>query len=425
MTMTAAEKIKLQAQLVETEASHREAQNELREMRENMERMEEERAEMMAEVEAQIERALASMAIDVDVDAQSDYSAFSGRPSSRTSSRAYASRRNSDAGVKTRLPSIGTESTLAESYTERDIQDETSINAGIRQNGTIDEEEEEPVSPTKKKRFSASFEESPQDNMTAMDEGISQKSDNIAKKVQEIQAKLDAALAKDAHSNVEAWKNQVESQGSDIEDDTIHSRPRHKKKPKSSSGLSSKSSTSARRRKRSETQSSSQTGRSIPARRSEDVAPSSPPLTPRNIPIIPSEVDIPGSLAVDAHHTAPSTSSRRQSMFLAKASSPTTPSMDDSDTEFQSAYSRSSRGSDGSVRSRSSRRWSSDADGEESAPSINHLSPEHVNVASSKRSPPDFPNKARNRLSSTATAIFSHAQPSPTYSVATVLAQDP
>jgi EEF1A N-terminal glycine/lysine methyltransferase len=35
-------------------------------MRETMERMEEERAEMVTEVEAQIERALASMAVDVE-----------------------------------------------------------------------------------------------------------------------------------------------------------------------------------------------------------------------------------------------------------------------------------------------------------------------------------------------------------------------
>lgn len=160
-----------------------------------MERMEEERAEMMAEVEAQIERALASMAVDVDVDSQySDYSRPS-RPSSRTSSHASQafpkSRRGSDA-TKTRLSSVGTESTLAESYQEHDIQDERSINGvGPRETGTIEEEDEEPVSPTKKKRFSATVqEESHQDNMEAMDEGISSKSDKIAQKVLQIQQKV-------------------------------------------------------------------------------------------------------------------------------------------------------------------------------------------------------------------------------------------
>jgi EEF1A N-terminal glycine/lysine methyltransferase len=159
-------------------------------MRENMDRMEEERAEMMAEVEAQIERALASMAVDVD--AESDYSDYSrpSRPSSRTSSHTFPrSRRASDAG-KSRLPSIGTESTLAESYLERDIQDESLISMVGRETGTINEEDEEPLSPTKKKRFSASHEESQQDNMVAMDEGISQKSDKIAKKVLQIQQKV-------------------------------------------------------------------------------------------------------------------------------------------------------------------------------------------------------------------------------------------
>lgn len=162
---------------------------ELAQMRENMERMEEERAEMMAEVEAQIERALASMAVDVDVDSEySDYSRPS-RPSSRTSSHAFPrSRRASDAGK--RLPSIGTESTLAESYNERDLNDDNIIGTVARETGTIDEEDEEPISPTKKKRFSATEGESLQDGMTAVDEGISQKSDKIAQKVLQIQQKV-------------------------------------------------------------------------------------------------------------------------------------------------------------------------------------------------------------------------------------------
>lgn len=163
---------------------------ELAQMRENMERMEEERAEMMAEVEAQIERALASMAVDVDVDSEySDYSRPS-RPSSRTSSHAFPrSRRASDAG-KSRLPSIGTESTLAESYNERDLNDDNLMGTVSRETGTIDEEDEEPISPAKKKRFSATQDESLQDGMTAVDEGISQKSDKIAQKVLQIQQKV-------------------------------------------------------------------------------------------------------------------------------------------------------------------------------------------------------------------------------------------
>ena len=58
--------------------AHRQALQELEQMRQNMEKMEEERAEMIAEVEAQIERALAHMAVDVE---DSDYGGS--RPSSR------------------------------------------------------------------------------------------------------------------------------------------------------------------------------------------------------------------------------------------------------------------------------------------------------------------------------------------------------
>ena len=58
------------AELKETEEAHNKALRELEEMRNTMEKMEEERAEMIAEVEAQIERALAHMAVDAE---DSDY----------------------------------------------------------------------------------------------------------------------------------------------------------------------------------------------------------------------------------------------------------------------------------------------------------------------------------------------------------------
>ena len=83
-------------------------------MKEAMDKMEEERADMIAEVEAQIERALAHMAVDVD---ESDYG--SSRPSSRLSSRSAPSgtlRRRPSDGMPRPLRSFSTESTLAESY---------------------------------------------------------------------------------------------------------------------------------------------------------------------------------------------------------------------------------------------------------------------------------------------------------------------
>lgn len=189
--------------LVDTERAHKDALMELERMRETMQRMEEERADMVAEVEAQIERALASMAVDVD---ESDYGGeLSSRPSSRMSAppSGTRSRRASDA-VKSgshenngsRLRSFGTESTLAEAY-ERGMDDTLVANKSERETDTIAEEEEAPVSPTMKKRFSATQSEAVQDGMMAVDEGISERSDKIAQKVLQIQQKVSGYMMGD------------------------------------------------------------------------------------------------------------------------------------------------------------------------------------------------------------------------------------
>ena len=68
VTMTAQEKAKLATQLADTEGAHRAAVEELDRMKTMMEKMEEERAFMVAEVEAQIERALASMMLGAESD---------------------------------------------------------------------------------------------------------------------------------------------------------------------------------------------------------------------------------------------------------------------------------------------------------------------------------------------------------------------
>lgn len=157
-------------------------------MKEMMDKMEQERAEEAAEVEAQIERALASMA---GISNESDYD--SSRPNSRLSSISgpSRSRRASDATTKTQLRSIGTESTLAEPYGEID-DEELPASKSERETGTIEEadEEETSMTPSRKKRFSASEVDMPQDGMEAVDEGISQKSDKIAQKVLEIEQKV-------------------------------------------------------------------------------------------------------------------------------------------------------------------------------------------------------------------------------------------
>lgn len=165
---------------------------ELEAMRNQMERMEEERAEMIAEVEAQIERALVHMAVDVDVD-ESDYGGS--RPSSRLSTRSAPSTSGGyrfPGDVRTRpLRSFSTESTLAESFAHGDDLIKTE-----RVTGTVMEEEEESESDErskgmdKKKRFSASVDIEQLDGMKAVDEGISQKSDKIAQKVLQIQRKV-------------------------------------------------------------------------------------------------------------------------------------------------------------------------------------------------------------------------------------------
>lgn len=169
--------------------AHKDAMSELETMKETMDRMEQERTEMIAEVEAQIERALLSMAVGVE---ESDYG--SSRPDSRPSSRLSSfstprSRRTSDAGKTRHLRSFGTESTLAESYDEDSVEPVEKIE---RKTGTIkeDDEDEPPLSPARKKRFSATEVDVPQDGMNAVDEGISQKSDKIAQKVLEIQQKV-------------------------------------------------------------------------------------------------------------------------------------------------------------------------------------------------------------------------------------------
>lgn len=175
-------------ELRDTEGAHKDAMSELEKMRETMEKMEQERAEMVAEVEAQIERALASMAFGVE---DSEYS--SSRPHSRLSNASQGasgtrSRRASDSSRSRPFPSLNTESTLAEMDETGDM-DETITNPISRETTTIAEDDETEVLPAKTKRFSASDLENPID-MAAVDEGISQKSDKIAQKVFEIQQKV-------------------------------------------------------------------------------------------------------------------------------------------------------------------------------------------------------------------------------------------
>ena len=185
------------SELKETESAHRDALVELQKMHDTMDNMEQERAEMVAEVEAQIEKALASMAVDID---DSDEDDSDSRPASRISSssigrhsrpnsRTSRSRRTSDTRMRKQLRSFGTESTLVETY--ETMRDEAQGKLDLAKDEVIEEEDEAPQSPTNKNRFSASG-DGQQDGMTAVDEGISERSDRIAAKVLQIQQKVES-----------------------------------------------------------------------------------------------------------------------------------------------------------------------------------------------------------------------------------------
>ena len=186
------------SELKDTEVAHREALVELQKMRDTMDTMEQERADMVAEVEAQIEKALASMAVDIEDSDEDDDSRPSSRMSSssighisRPNSRASRSRRTSDAGMRKQLRSFGTESTLVETY--ETMREEAQGKLDLAKEEVIEEEDEGAQSPTKKNRFSASGGDG-QDGMTAVDEGISERSDRIAAKVLQIQQKVESLI---------------------------------------------------------------------------------------------------------------------------------------------------------------------------------------------------------------------------------------
>lgn len=160
-------------------------------MKDTMERMEQERAEMIAEVEAQIERALASMAVDMD---DSDYG--NSRPSSRLSSRSAPSTLRRSGSRARPLRSFSTESTLTDLYAAGLNRDEGT--AKTHRTTTVEEVEEpteEADSAKRRKRFSATQLDAPQDGMNAVDEGISQRSDTIAQKVLDIQRKVRCSVS--------------------------------------------------------------------------------------------------------------------------------------------------------------------------------------------------------------------------------------
>ncbi|KAH7883590.1 DENN domain-containing protein [Phlebopus sp. FC_14] len=439
VTFTAAEKAKLQTRLTETEQAHKDALIELERMRETMERMEQERAEMVAEVEAQIERALASMAVDID---ESDYGGeLSSRPGSRMSASTRSasgmrSRTTSDAikgGTRddgaSRLKSFGTESTLAESY-EQGVDDTLVHGKPDRETDTIMEEEETLASPTRKKRFSATQTEIIQDGMMAVDEGISERSDRIAQK-------LETALASE---RVQDWKNRTAAHRNsssgygtdDRADESSDAAVPVRSRPPRGTKLVNNPPVKAKRRERSDTTSTDQTGSGTITRRSVDTVLSS--ATPQRSPTPQREYQASGHYEAVTENNAGDTTPLTESRPLRKVDSgaslsalspdaptttPTTPALtpamtattDDSDTDFQSAYSTSPRNSYGSFESRKLKKATC-SDSDSGTSTDQHVEERHV--AQYTKTP-----VSRERLSSMASAIL-QPQPSPTLSDDTV-----
>ncbi|KAH9937703.1 AEX-3 domain-containing protein [Fomitopsis serialis] len=337
ITLTAVEKSKLQNQLRDTEDAHTKALTELQQMQQAMEKMEEERAEMIAEVEAQIERALANMAVDVDVD-DSEYGGS--RPNSRMSSRSAPS--GYPAYSRSRgLRSFGTDSTLAESFDDDVLEPESHHRFATEPLAEVEEEEEE---DPKKKRFSKMDHRQGQDGMSAVDEGISQKSDKIAQKVLEIQRKLESALAADV---------QRRSQESHHSESDMSESTRSRRRP-------SKAARSYGQQSRSSSKRNFTSPPPRAALRAEPQPVSREKKPEASEPKISSERDTTKqTLELPTLRTSSSTvSNATVSTTPRSAITPTTPSLsiggtsvttDDEDTDFQSAYSSSPRVSYGSL----------------------------------------------------------------------------
>ncbi|KAJ7597034.1 DENN domain-containing protein [Mycena floridula] len=349
--MTAAEKTKLQNRLKATESAHREAQQELDTMRQAMEKMEEDRNAMVAEVEAQIARAISSITLGIEDSEYGGSSRHSSRPSSRLSSYSGTgtrSRRASDAATK-RMRSFGTESTLAEETVEND------------DNSSVDEEE-----AIKKKRFSAADLDTA--DMAAVDAGISANSELMAKKVLEIQQKLESALAADRR--VAKWKRGAQEESD--EEEFSDARPTRPPRPPRNAT-----------RKRSGTASSTQTSTSTTTPAARGSLEGTP--VRRALVIKPEEVIPEPSRGLSPVNATPTTA-------------------EESDTDFQSAYSASPRGSYNSL---------------SSTEDVQGYNSEDEAILNRRGLPEDF-GKHRKRLISTAT-LREQSEPSPTMSESTVI----
>jgi hypothetical protein len=338
-------------------------------MKDTMEKMEIERAEMVAEVEAQIERALASMAVDLE---ESDYA--SSRPQSRLSSvSGIQSRRASDAETRAKaLRSFATDTTLAEKAEEDEVQD-VQVDEKVPTT-VVETEEEGPSSSPKKKRFSASEVDIPHDGMNAVDEGISIKSDKIAQKVLEIQQKvtsplillwlsssfilqqLESALSQERRSGRRRKNGIGESEGEDSEATSVRQVSKKHQKPSkiNTKGSRTRSGTTSSTRTGISTATDEGTATSVP----RTMTPSAVSETENKTPTrgtFPESIPPPLPCDHEEAENIPSLDTHAQQPLTSEHDTPTTPGLtpgasattDESDTDFQSAYSASPRDSYG------------------------------------------------------------------------------
>lgn len=398
------------AELAETENAHKDALKELESMRKMMLTMEVERAQMIQEVEDQIRM------ITVQIDPDSDES----RPTSRLSvMSAPGALRKSDSHSHS-LRTSNTDATLVESASMGDLrQKDDSVRMSHRTSTVPEvdeptEDEEVDVSAAKKKRYSASRADFAQDGMAAVDDALSNATAMVNQSISNIQRRVsipcrclvDPCLipSEQLESVVAASRRSQESDSELSEAQGRGSRTRRHR----GSRPSSRTNSARHHRLRSITITPDALSPKLARTMSSDSEPSSDLNRSSADETDGTEAD---DTIVQPIHPAHSHSEGHRSIHKISSNvsalrhdsptntaSPITPSLttgtsvattDDEDTDFQSAYSTSPRGSYGSF---------------ENFPAMNEVDESDVATPTTiaKEYVDDF--GSRERASSTATA---------------------
>lgn len=333
-------------------------------MRAAMDKMEEERAQLVEEVEAQIERALKSMSLSIDMsdsegsnynDGDADVDENNTAASSRSVSRLSDS---TPSRPMTRAMSTDS-ATLAGTAENEDIMrhsiESSAIAEAVDEEGEDEQPTEREQAQSQTQRIDASSApngEQGEDAMGALDEGIHNNSDKIAQKVIQIQQKLETALQQQQQQQQYPrrganWRPSLESEtdGSDRE----RTRPNRPISPLLRSPIASDALSS---RTRSNTMSSSQTltraNKAKAAKREKEKAVAAAAAVKPTVQTDAKQphLDEPTpSLSPSTTGTLSPTASTIQPLTPSMTSSvpAVATSTEDSDTDFQSAYSTSPR----------------------------------------------------------------------------------